>query len=65
LAQAEIEEAIHAPGPGEVAKHREEAAQADTSDVKKDSGPKPELKAAEKAEDENEKADEQPKGTDA
>ncbi|MBA2505134.1 MAG: phage holin family protein [Thermoleophilaceae bacterium] len=61
LTQATIEEAIHAPAPGDVAAHREEAAEADTSDVKKDSGPKTEVKVADKAD----KADEEQKPDDA
>ncbi|MBA3301452.1 MAG: phage holin family protein [Thermoleophilaceae bacterium] len=51
LTQKTIEDARSAPAPGEVAEHREAAAQADTSDVKKESGPKPEVKAAKKAGD--------------
>ena len=53
LTQKAIEDARHAPAPGEVAKHRDEAADADTSDVKKESGPKPEVKAAKKAGDDD------------
>ncbi len=53
LTQKAIEDARSAPAPGEVAEHREDARKADTSDVKKDSGPDPEVKAAKKAGDED------------